>query len=319
MASVNTLIANVLTPDVWNDYGVQRTAELSELFTSGIVAPLPGISLPSGGATINLPFWNDLTGDAQVLSDSTALETKNISAAKDVAVVIGRGDAWSVNDLAGVFAGSDPAMAIMDLIASYWARQMQKELINTLTGAFGAASMAGNVHNISAEIAAADNSFNQDTFIDATQLLGDAKGNVSAIAMHSATEAYLAKQQMIVYETTADKSERIPRYMGKRVIVDDGLPVSTGTYTTYIFGQGAVGFAEGIIGPSDLETDRDILAGDTVMAMRRRFILHPRGVKWQGTPAGDFPTRAELATGTNWLRVYENKQVRMVQFVHKLA
>lgn len=137
--------------------------------------------------------------------------------------------------------------------------------------------------------------------------------------MHSATEAYLSKKQMIVYETSADKSMRIPFYLGKRVIVDDGVPVSAGTYTTYIFGPEAVGFADAVIGDEDLETDRDILAGDTVLAMRKRFILHPRGVKWIGTAAGAFPTRAELAVGTNWERVFDNKNIRMIQFKHKNA
>ncbi|MFU8789279.1 MAG: major capsid protein [Methylobacter sp.] len=319
MASVNTTIANILTPEVWNQYGVHKTAELSALFQSGIVSSVSGLSLPNGGSTINMPFFNDLTGDAQVLSDTAPLETKNMGTGKDVAVVIGRGDAWSVNDLAGVFAGADPAKAIMDLLAAYWARQMQKELLNTLAGAFAAASMSGNVADVSAGASEALRAFNANTFIDALQLLGDAKDAVSAVVMHSATEAYLAKQQLIAYETSADKSVRVPVYMGKRVIVDDNMPVDTGTYTSYIFGAGAIGFVEGTIGASDLETDRDILAGDTVFAMRRRFILHPRGIKWKGTPAGDYPNRAELATGTNWERVYQNKQIRVVQFKHKIA
>jgi hypothetical protein len=314
-----TRISDILTPDVWNQYGANRTAELSAFWQSGIVSNIPGISLPSGGATINLPYFGDLTGDAEVLADDAALTPGNISSVKQVAVVVGRGRAFGVNDLAGVFSGADPAAAIIDRLAGYWARQMQAELIKVLTGAFGAASMSGNVSDISGGASEAVRAFNANTFIDACQLLGDAKGDVSAVAMHSATEAYLAKQQLIVYETSADKSVRIPYYMGKRVIVDDGLPVATGTYTSYVFGAGAVGFAEGSIGASDLETDRDILAGDDVMTMRRRFILHPKGVKWQGTPAGDFPTRTELATGTNWLRVFENKQIPIVQFKHKLA
>ncbi|MDO8940899.1 MAG: major capsid protein [Methylicorpusculum sp.] len=314
-----TLISDILKPENWNKYGINRTAELSALFQSGIVATVPDIILPNGGGTVNLPYFNDLTGDAENLSDSAALTVGNITSSKDVAAVIGRGRAFSVNDLAAVFSGADPAMAIIDLLAAYWARQMQKELIGTLGGAFAAASMSGNVLDVSAGGTEVLRAINENTFIDATQLLGDAKDGISAVAMHSATEAYLAKKQMIVYETTADKNVRIPTYLGKRVIVDDGLPVTTGTYTTYIFAPGAVGFAEATIGEDDLETDRDILAGDTVMTMRRRFMLHPRGIKWKGTPAAAFPSRAELAIGTNWERVFENKQIRIVQFKHKNA
>jgi Major capsid protein 13-like len=314
-----TRISDILTPEVWNEYGVNRTAELSAFWQSGIVAGIPGISLPNGGATINLPFFGDLSGDAENLADDAALTPGAISTGKQIAVVVGRGRAFGTNDLAGVFSGADPARAIIDLLAGYWARQMQAELIKTLTGAFAAASMSGNVSDISGGGTEAVRAINATTFIDATQLLGDAKSNVVAVAMHSAVEAYLAKAQLIAYETSADKSDRVPYYVGKRVIVDDGLPVATGTYTTYLFGAGSVGFAEAPIGASELETDRDILAADDVLAMRKRFILHVKGTKWIGTPAGDFPTRTELATGTNWSRVFENKQIPVVQLKHKIA
>ena len=80
-----------------------------------------------------------------------------------------------------------------------------------------------------------------------------------------------------------------------------------------------MGYSETVGGAADLETDRDILAGEAVMAMRRRFILHPVGMKWIGSAAGAFPTRAELATGTNWTRVFDVKAIPMIAFKHKLA
>ena len=105
--------------------------------------------------------------------------------------------------------------------------------------------------------------------------------------------------------------------MQKRVIIDDGCPVSTDTYTTYLFGAGAIGLGNGETSVPT-ETDRDSLAGDDILINRKHYILHPRGVKWIGTPAGSSPTNAELAAGTNWERVYENKAIRIVKFVHKL-
>ena len=311
-------VSDILKPENWDAYQAKPTAERTAFWASGIVSPVD-VTLPSGGGTVNMPFFNDLSGDEELLSDSSPLTVGNTTTSKDVAAVIGRGRAFGANDLAGVLSGADPIGAMMALLDGYQMRQSQAELINMLTGAFGAASMSGNVSDISGKGTEATRAINQTTFIDACQLLGDAKDSVSAIAMHSAVEAYLAKQQMIVYETTADKSERIPMYMGKRVIVDDNMPVSTGTYTSYIFGPGAIGYKQDAIGEGDLESDRDILAGDSVITYRRRFILHPRGIKWQGTPSGAFPSRAELATGTNWARVYENKQLRIVQFKHKIA
>ncbi len=311
-------IADILTPDVWNEYGAERTAELSALWQSGIVANVEGVTLPNGGGTVNLPFFQDLTGDAENLGDSVALTPGNIGTAKDMAAVVGRGRAWGANDLASVFSGSDPAKAIMDLIAQYWARQMQKELMNVLNGSMFAATMASNVHDISA-LTGGNEIISADKIVDAFYKLGDAADRVTAIAMHSAVMAKLVKDDIIAFIKPSDAGALIPTYLGKRVIVDDSMPVDTGVYTTYIFAEGAIGFAEGVIGPQDLETDRDILAGDTVFTMRRRFILHPRGIKWGGTPAGDFPSRAELGTVGNWTRVYEPKNIRIVAFKHKIA
>jgi hypothetical protein len=311
-------ISDIIIPDIWNDYGQQMATERSALWQSGIVASVPDIQLPNGGATINMPFFNDLAGDAETLEEDVALTPLGMAAGKDVAVVIGRGNAWKVNDLAGVFSGADPAGALASLLANYWVRQMQKELIAVLAGAVGAPSMLANVHDISAEAGAAA-VISGDTMIDATQKLGDMKDQVTAIAVHSATEARLTKDQLIQYVQPAGQSDRVPMYLGKRVIVDDSMPASSGVYTSYIFGPGAIGYAENPLGPSDVEHDRDILVASNYMTMRRRFLLHPRGIKWIGAPAKDFPTRPELAMPANWTRVYDSKLIRIIKFVHKLG
>ena len=50
---------------------------------------------------------------------------------------------------------------------------------------------------------------------------------------------------------------------------------------------------------------------------RRRYILHPRGVKFtSASVAGDSPTNAELETSSNWVRIWENKNVRLVAVTH---
>lgn len=315
-----TKIADVIVPEIFAPYVVQRTAELSALWTSGIVAPVDvtlGTNLRSGGTTINMPFWNDLTGEEEILSDSTALTPDKISAAQDIAVTHYRGKAWSTNDLAKVLSGDDPMMAIADLVASYWSRRMQAILISTLTGSFAAASMSGKVHDISA-LSGALAVIGGETFLDALQLMGDAKERLTAVAMHSATETKLAKLNLIEYVRVSDAEPRVPYFMGKRVIVDDGCPVASGVYTTYLFGAGAIGYADGWPEES-VETDRDKLAGDDILINRKAFVLHPRGVKWKGTPTGVSPSNTEAATGTNWERVYEAKNIRMVKFVHKIA
>ena len=314
-----TKIADVIVPEVFNPYVIERTAELSAFVQSGVIERDPTFDAlaTAGGKLINMPYWKDLSGDSEVLSDITPLTPAKITAGQDIAVLLMRGKAWSANDLAKALSGDDPMAAIGDLVAAYWARQKQKVLIDTLTGVFGAASMAGNKSDISAAVDPAVPNFTASTFIDAAYKLGDAEEKLTAIAVHSATLASLRKQNLIEYIMDSE-NRPIATYMGKRVIVDDSMPVADGVYTTYIFGQGA--FAEGNgAAPVPTETDRDSLQGDDILINRQHFILHPRGVAFQNVSvAGPSPTNAELATQTNWKRVYENKNIRIVAFKHKL-
>jgi len=313
-----TQIKDVIVPAVFNPYVTRRTMELSALYNCGIVANNPELDklATSGGNTINMPYWEDLSGDDEVLSDQTALTPGKITAGQDIAVLLMRGKSWSANDLAKALSGDDPMAAIGDLVAFYWARMMQKTLISILKGAFSAASMANKVKDISAAAAEADQKINGETFLDAMQLMGDAKDEITGVVMHSATENQLRKNNLI--QTELDSNNKpISLFMEKKVIIDDGCPVSSGVYTTYLFGPGAIGLGNGAA-PTPTETDRDSLAGDDILINRKHYILHPRGVKWIGTPAGSSPTNTELATGTNWSKVYEDKAIRMVEFKHKL-
>lgn len=315
-----TQIADIIVPAVFNPYVTQRTMELSALYQSGIVSnnsELDALAL-SGGKIINMPYFNDLTGNDEVLSDSGALTPEKITAGQDQAVLLMRGKAWSVNDLAKALSGTDPMKAIGDLVATYWARQMQKTLISLLGGVFASATMAGNTLDISALTGGAE-LINGSSFIDATQKLGDAKESLTAIGMHSAVVSYLAKQDLIDTIRDSQGNVVLKSYMGKTVIEDDGCPLNTGVYTSYLFGRGAVGLGNGKA-PVPTETDRDSLAGNDILINRKHYILHPRGVKFTNSSvAGASPTNTELGTAANWSRVYENKAIRIVQFKHKIA
>lgn len=313
-----TKIQNVIVPDVFNPYVVEKTAELSALFQSGIIRPDAALDTlaRTGGTLLQMPFWTDLTGADEVLSDAAALTPQNIAASKDIARLHARGKAWGVNDLAKALSGDDPMAQIGNLVAEYWARRFQALLISTLTGAFASSSMSGNVHDISA-ITGAD-AFTGSTFIDAAHKLGDAESKLTAVMVHSLVFATMRKQNLIEFIPNSEGVYNIPTYLGKRVIVDDSMPVSSGVYTTYLFGEGAIGYGEGEA-PVPTETDRDSLAGEEYLINRRHFIMHPRGVKWnEASVAGEFPTNAECATAANWTRVYENKNIRIVKFVHKI-
>ncbi len=316
-----TRIADVIVPEVFNPYVIQRTAELSALVQSGIVQndPLFNVLATKGGRLINMPYWNDLTGDDEVLSDAAPLQVTNITAGQDVAALLLRGKAWGVNDLAKALSGDDPMGAIGDLVASYWSRRLQDTLLSTLAGVFADPNMANNVHDISA-VANAD-TINASTFADAQQMLGDAKDRLTGVMMHSATETSLIKQGLLTQEleTFNGQSVRVKRFNGKRVVVDDRCPVANDIYTTYLFGEGAIAYGDGQP-PVPTEMGRNVLQGEDILVNRKHFLLHPRGVAFQDAAVvGSSPTNAELANAANWARVYENKNIRIVSFIHKIA
>lgn len=324
----DTLISDVIVPDVFNPYVIERTAELSALRKSGIISSNPELDrlASAGGKLINMPFWDDLSGADEVLSDSAALTPAKITSGQDIAVLLMRGKAWSVNDLAAALSGDDPMGTIGDLVASYWARKEQDVLINILTGVF-----ADNVANDSSDLvndiatedganATAADLIGSEAVIDTGTLLGDAAGKLTAIAMHSKVYSGLQKQNLIEFEPTNVQDIGWGTYLGKTVIVDDGCPRVAGTtsgfkYTSYLFGQGAIGMGDGAA-PVPTETDRDSLAGQDILINRRHYLLHPRGVAFQSASvAGSSPTNTELATASNWNRVYSKKNVRLAALV----
>lgn len=318
MAATN--LANMIVPEIFNQYVVQRTLEKSRLFQSGIAEDMTAVLIDElGGKTVNMPFFNDLTGDDEVVDDADTISVANITTGKDVAVKLYRARAYGGTDLAADLAGADPMNVIIDRFADYWARRFQVTLLKTLEGSMSAASMSGNVLDISG-LAGAAAYFDGDSFIDATHLLGDEETGLRAVAVHSDTLKAMKKADLIDYIKPSDGGADIPTYMGKEVLVDDGMPVSSGNYTTYVFGPGAIGYAEKAP-KNPVEADRDALVagGYDYIVQRRQFVMHPRGIKWKGTPAKATPSNTELATNTNWERVYESKAIRIVKFVHKLA
>lgn len=331
-----TTLQDVIVPELFNPYVINRTMELSALVQSGIITNNSEFdALASQAApTVNMPFFEDLTGESEQIIEGTDLEDNKITSNKDVAAIIRRAKMWSATDLSAALAGSDPMAAIGTLVAQFWSRDLQKELVALLDGIFGTipageegtppaeTRLASNLLDISGKSGNAAN-WSGSAFIDAEQLLGDAKAQLTGICMHSATQAYLKKQNLL--ETVQPSNDvAFNTYQGKRVIVDDGCPVKNGVYTTYLFGNGAIALGNGNpVGFVPTETDRAKRKGSGVdyLINRKTMILHPRGIAWQNAVVAktEGPSRKEVADPKNWKPVYESKQIRIVAFKHKLG
>lgn len=329
-------MADIIIPTEFEKYAIERTAELSAFGECGIVESAPEFNAlaAGGGREVKMPFWKDLTAARQLLSDAASLAVNKIAADQDIARIHNDAQVWSVNHLAKVISGDDPMQAIVDLVAAYWARTDEGLIVSCLKGMFGAASLAGNLLSIKSETIAgqsASTRLNGATFVDATQKLGDRGDRLTAVAVHSATEAALRKLDLIDFVPDSEGKMTIKTFQGRRVIVDDNLPLRAGTtdgtvYTSFLFGPGAFGRGtapldgeplQGGLGTEGVELARIPLDSDTVLINRRRYILHPRGVKFtSASVAADSPTNAELENQANWVRVWENKNVRIVAIEH---
>lgn len=330
-----TKITDIIVPDVFNPYVVERTTELTNFYMGGIVsndAQLDALA-QAGGTLINMPFWSDLTGESETLSDADnwALTPSKITASQDKAHLLAQGKMWAVNDLAKALSGDDPMMRVGDLVADFWARDMQRFMGSILKGVM-ADNAANNGGDMQINVAGATNAdvtantkFNADVFIEAQATFGDASTGLSGIAMHSRVYHNLKKVDAISFEKESMGDLEIETYRGLRIIVNDQLPFTAATgagaidaaaqYTSYLFANGAFGYGEGAA-PVPSETDRDSAAGIDYLITRRHYLLHPRGVKFNAASvAGSFPTRAELESAANWTRVYDRKHVRIASIV----
>ena len=335
-----TALADIIIPSVFEQYALERTAAKSALIDAGIVKMNAHYdSLAAGsGKTVNMPFWQDVTQARQILSDGAALTVNKITASQDIAIINNDAQVWGANDLVGLMAGSDPLNELLDLMGTYWARTDQAYIISCLKGLFYPSTgtlTATNKLVIGAEATgsvSAATKLTGDTFVDATVKLGDCSDNLTVMAVHSATEAALRKLELIDYMKDSNGVASIANFQGRRVIVDDTCPVRAGTtsgyvYTSYLFGPGcfARGNAalpeslEGGFGSRAVEYARSALDSDTNLINRRRYLLHPRGMKFTSASlAGSSPTNAELETATNWTRVFEAKNCRMVAVDHNI-
>lgn len=319
---MTTRLQDVIQPEVFTPYTIQKTIEKSALVQSGIIVNDAEFDALASGPNklIHMPYWNDLGNDeSQVMKNEGDMSVGKITSSEDIARKHARVNAWGANGLSAFLSGDDPMDAIAQLVSDYWQRDMQRILLATLSGVFKSSTMSQKVYDITARDGDAG-TINLNTFLDATQLMGDAKENLTGVMMHSAVETELRKQDLIEVVPQSDQGKPISYFNGKRVIVDDSMyyNTETGEAEMYIFGQGAIALGNGSH-PRIIQTEvsRNPLAysGEEALINRKIFILHPRGVKWnEGGVANDFPTNAEIDVAARWTRVYEPKAVRIVKF-----
>ncbi|MEC9061498.1 MAG: phage coat protein [Pseudomonadota bacterium] len=333
MATVQ--LSDIIDVTVFQDLPAVNSPEKTAFFESGIVTSSPLLNeLANGpGKTAELPFWNDLDASSEVnYSTSNPADVavpEKVVQGEQIARKAFVNKGWSAADLASELAMGENAMThIRNRTDMYFMRQWQKRLIAATNGilADNVANDGGDmVIDVASATVAGETSatrFSRSNFTAAAFTLGDAFEMTGAIAVHSQVYKQMVDQDDIDFIPDANGRLVIPTYMGKRVIVDDGMTVTATTdgfkYTTVLFGAGAFGYGEGSpIMPVEVEREASQGNGGGIETLWRRntWLLHPAGFQNTGTPAGESFTLAELGAATAWDRVVARKNVPLAYLI----
>lgn len=347
MASGHTSIADIVVPEIFTPYALKETEEKSRLIRSGAVVSDSEMAdrLNGGGLTFNLPTYDDLDNDVERVADETHRNTfaggvvdptpNKIGTFTEVAVRLERNNSWTGTKLAKLLSGDDPAAAIQSRVADYWVLRQQACFINVVKGVFAdnAAAPVGSEHvqddmtNDISGIAytAGVTDFSAEAFVDTTLTMGDSMEDLSMIMVHSVVYARMLKNNLIDFipDSVNETVVTVPTFLGREVIVDDGLPVAGTIYESWIFGTGAIVFAQG---SPDKPTEVDNQpgagngAGQEILYNRVRWGFHPKGHAYVGaTPSGG-PSNLVLSAAASWQRVFpERKQIKMARLISREA
>lgn len=312
---------------------VQRNAEITRM-------------IANGSNLYTIPFYNVLGGTDDNYDGTTDMTVTDPTGSSQTGVVYGRMHAWRDKDFIRDFnSGANPMQQISSQVAKYWNKKRQNRLIGIMNGIFGIVDDesdywdAWQLHSTNIAFAASSgtageaNSVGESAAAEAIQkAVGDNAGIFSMAIMHSKVALNLAKQNLLQFRKYTDASgiERtinIADWNGYTVIVDDGVPVATNAkdtsakdYTTYLFGSGAIQFAEAPV-DTPVETDRTVLTagGYNILATRLRETLHPNGFSYTlPTASGTIvssPTDTQLATAAQWKVVVDPKLIPIARII----
>ena len=356
MAAGPQSLSDIVVPDVFAQYVLIETAVKSRLIQSGAAQTNPVLTsfLSGGGLTGNLPSWRDVdTG----VTERTATDAEHFSltsrgataanaigpainrdpvpqkpvAQKEIFIRLTRNQSWEGQDILADLAGDDPLRALVGRVGTYWAHRLQAAFVSSMRGV-----IADNVANDSNDYVntvgrtsgtvTAANKFSAGAIIDTSLTMGDSLEDTSIIMVHSVTYGAMLKADLIAFVKASDPSNAmIPTYLGRQVIVDDGMPTSgTGAvriFDTWLLGPGVIQL--GLGNPKvPFEVDRLPGAGngggEEVMYSRQQWVLHPRGHAYTGaTTAEGGPSNATLQAAASWDRIFgERKQIQIAVLKH---
>lgn len=339
MAAGVTRLADVIVPEIFTPYVQQMTEQKSRLIRSGAIVrdPVLDQNLAGAGLTFNEPSFKDLDNDEENVStdDPAQNSTPNkIGTTSEIQVRLSRNNSWSSMDLTSDLIAVDPMQAIANRVSDYWSRREQAAFIATMKGIYANNATATDAYHTQndmlfdvsgAAFSAGVTNFTAEAFIDATLTMGDGLEDLTMVCVHSIVYGRMLKNNLIdfIQDSINGQAIRIPTFLGRELIVDDGMPFSSGVFDTWLFGRGAVRNGRGA--PKvPTELDRKASAGNgsgqDIMHNRVEWCLAPVGYAYIGTAPQGGPSNAatanNLAAAASWRRAFpERKQLKMARLV----
>ena len=304
-----------------------------ELLNSGAMQPIPEqlVSSNSTGYTVAIPRWNVLSGDSAQITDSSTTSINNLADIKDIGAWVEREKAWGADTMVSIVAGKDVTAEIARQIGEYWAGEVHKSMVSTLTGVFTTELASTHVFDGSPNV------ISKNAVLSAKAKLGDNADKLTLAVMNSAVYNDAIREQLVTVTPYADQvaqTGEVGFLLGMRTFQSDLLTATAGVYPTYLLAPGSlaykfrnrpknslsaaniytVNFGNLIV---DIELNRvaKTAGGQDEIITRTSYLTHVPGVQFDGTVASN-PTNAQLATGTTWTKVQtDNKLIPVVQLL----
>ncbi|MCX4298742.1 MAG: phage coat protein [Lachnospiraceae bacterium] len=303
----------------------------------------------TGTVYATIPFFGLIGGSSQNYDGVNDLQSETTTTFEQGVFTYGRMNGWTEADFSyDVTGGVDFMANVRNQINTYWNGDDQNTFLAILKGIFNMASTGkGAVKTANAEfveqhtfdISAPEGGDTTEAMcMSATTLnsaiqkaCGDNKHRFSLVICHSVVSTNLENLKLIAYlkYTDAEGIERdlgMATWNGRLVLIDDSMPAEVipaveGTddvtghgaytvYTTYILGEGAIGFEDvGAKVPYEMVREAKTRGGQDTLISRKRHAVSVAGISYlRASQATNSPTNAELEKGENWSLVNDDKK-----------
>lgn len=310
---------------------------LTAMLESGAVQQNEEIKklIGNGSDTYTIPFYNVIGGEDDNYDGQTDINITDVDAAYQSGIVYGRAHGWKEREFVIDYnSGADPMKQITSQVTKYWAKKKQSRLIKIAEAIFsisGTGDFAGwNNHTSDLTVATPDISMRDGNLIGATTIgeaiqkaVGDHADQFRMAIMHSKVATNLAGLDLLEYRKYTDaqgiqRNLRIADINGMTVIIDDGVPLASGKYTTYLFGMGAFQTAPANVNtPSEIVRNATTEGGYNALITRVRETIHPNGFTFTKPKTGytSSPSDAQLGAKANWSIVTNPKVIPMARII----